>query len=224
MTTQMTLQDVLNAGKPGENPFQAKGHAGLIEGVVTLPAESALKYWLFIGHPHSLQGGTMNNKVVTTIARAAKDSGVASIRFNFRGVGASGGQYDAGEGESQDMLTLVDALREHFPEASLLFAGFSFGSYVAYKAAAMRQHAVLITIAPPVSRYAYDTAKPAPSPWYLLKAGADEVVEGAEIDAFLQQHPDIHAVHFADASHFFHGRLLELRTELSRILHEVVPA
>lgn len=218
----MTLQEAMSTGKAGEFPFRAIGGAGIVEGVVSLPSEAKPTAWLFIGHPHSLQGGTMNNKVVTTIARAAKDCGIASIRFNFRGVGASEGIYDAGEGESQDMLALVDQVCKDVPMAQLLFAGFSFGSYVAFKAASACPHSLLVTIAPPVSRYPYDKPDTVPNPWYLIKAGADEVVNIADIDAFLGQHPDIHAIDFADASHFFHGRLLELREVLHRIFAEAV--
>lgn len=219
----MTLQEAMHAGQAGEFPFETQGHAGVIEGVITLPGGALPTAWLSIGHPHPLQGGSMNNKVVTTIARAAKDCSIASIRFNFRGVGKSEGVYDAGEGESQDMLKLVDGVLEQLPNAQLLFAGFSFGSYVAYKAAIMRPHTLLLSIAPPVSRYPYDAFSPAPAPWYLIKAGADEVVDVAEIDAFLQAHPKIHAIDFVGASHFFHGRLLELREVLSQILREAVP-
>jgi alpha/beta superfamily hydrolase len=81
-----------------------------------------------IAHPHPLFGGTMENKVVQTLARAFMASGWTAVRFNFRGVGASAGSYDEGRGEVQDML---DVVRETAPEGPLALAGFSFGSYVA---------------------------------------------------------------------------------------------
>src|SRR5208282_820036 len=89
-----------------------------------------------ICHPHPLYGGTLDNKVVWALARAFGELGAATIRFNFRGVGKSAGNYDAGVGETADTLAMVAYGRARWPRASLWLAGFSFGGVVALRAAA----------------------------------------------------------------------------------------
>ncbi|TID94430.1 hypothetical protein DIZ66_18465, partial [Legionella pneumophila] len=90
----MLFTDKLNT--PGEHELMLEGLVGPLEAVLTVPEDVDTRYVAFLGHPHSLQGGTMNNKVVTTMARAFKELHIPSIRFNFRGVGQSGGHYDNG--------------------------------------------------------------------------------------------------------------------------------
>ena len=112
--------------------FRIAGPAGTIEVLRDEPAAGhALRGMAVIAHPHPLFGGTMDNKVVQTLARAFVQSGWAALRFNFRGVGASEGEHDAGRGETQDMLALV---AEQAGEGPLAIAGFSFGSFVATRA------------------------------------------------------------------------------------------
>lgn len=101
----MSFADKLNSS--GDHPLLLSGLAGQLEAVLSVPENMNPSYVGIIGHPHSLQGGTMNNKVVTTMARAFKELGIPSLRFNFRGVGQSSGSYDDGIGESEDMLALT---------------------------------------------------------------------------------------------------------------------
>ena len=110
--------------------FQLQGAAGAIEALRDLP-EGRSRGVAAIAHPHPLFGGTMDNKVVQTLARAFVQSGWTALRFNFRGVGASAGAHDEGRGETDDMLALV---RSQAPEGPLAMAGFSFGSFVASRA------------------------------------------------------------------------------------------
>ena len=110
--------------------FQLQGGAGAIEVLRDLP-EGQSRGLAAIAHPHPLFGGTMDNKVVQTLARAFVQSGWTALRFNFRGVGASAGAHDEGRGETDDMLALV---RSQAPEGPLALAGFSFGSFVASRA------------------------------------------------------------------------------------------
>ncbi len=103
------------------------GKAGNLEAVVEVPAGVAVPTaFLVVCHPHPLHGGTMDNKVVTTLARTAHEIGVPTIRFNFRGVGASAGTFDEGRGETEDALTAVAHGRQRWPEAVLWLAGFFF--------------------------------------------------------------------------------------------------
>jgi uncharacterized protein len=109
--------------------FQLAGPAGIVEALRDEPmAGVALRGVAVIAHPHPLFGGTMDNKVVQTLARAFVQAGWAALRFNFRGVGASEGAHDEGRGELDDMLAVVAA---QAPEGPLALAGFSFGSFVA---------------------------------------------------------------------------------------------
>ena len=108
--------------------LQVDGRA--VEAVMDQP-EGASRGLAVIAHPHPLFGGTMDNKVVQTLARAHVQAGWNTLRFNFRGVGMSSGQHDDGRGEAQDLLSLIDQLA---PLGTLALAGFSFGAYVAAQA------------------------------------------------------------------------------------------
>lgn len=199
----------------GEHQLVLSGACGTIEAVLAVPEQRNNCYAAIIGHPHSLQGGTMTNKVVTTIVRAFKELGIASLRFNFRGVGQSAGAYDGGIGESEDMLALVQQWQAEQPELTFFFAGFSFGSYVAYRTAARYPHQMLITIAPPVHHYDYQEFMPAPTPWVIAQGDSDEVVPAHLVADFAQhQSPALTVIPFADTGHFFHGKLLELKARL----------
>lgn len=215
----MAFADKLD--KQGEHAFVFNTDAGDLEGLLTVPPASHFASIAVLGHPHSLQGGTMNNKVVTTLARAFSTLGIPSLRFNFRGVGQSQGRYDDGVGESEDMLRLCARWAEEFPQSRYLFAGFSFGSYVAYRAAAQHAHDLLITIAPPVHHYDYRAYQPAPSPWVIFQGDSDEVVPAGEVmDFAAQASPPLQVSCFAETGHFFHGKLLELKTALIQVITE----
>ncbi|KTC87939.1 MULTISPECIES: alpha/beta hydrolase [Legionella] len=216
----MILTDKLNS--PGEHPFIFTGLAGQLEAVLTMPAAANRPYLALLGHPHSLQGGTMNNKVVTTMARAFKELGIPSLRFNFRGVGQSEGVYDAGLGESEDLLALKRLCQQEMPEAQFIFAGFSFGSYVAYRAAAQSESKLLITIAPPVHHYNYCEFT-APYPWLVIQGDNDEVVPLSLVLDFSEKFsPPLPVSRFAETGHFFHGKLIELKEHLIQSISDVV--
>ena len=107
--------------------FMLQGEAGEIEALRDEPADEP-KGVAVVAHPHPLFGGTMDNKVVQTLARAFVQCGWSVVRFNFRGVGASAGEHDAGAGEARDMLRVIEQVA---PQGRLALAGFSFGSFVA---------------------------------------------------------------------------------------------
>lgn len=213
----MNLTDKLNS--PGEHTFTFIGANGQLEAALTVPNDVNPRYIAIVGHPHSLQGGTMHNKVVTTLTRAFKDMGIASLRFNFRGVGESAGVYDDGFGESEDMLILAKQCLHDRPDAKLIFAGFSFGSYVTYRAAAQCQHALLISVAPPVHHFDYTEFSPKPALWIVLQGDVDEVVPMSLVQDFIDEHPGIQLLNFADTGHFFHGKLLPLKERLIEVMH-----
>lgn len=216
----MLLANQLNT--PGEHPFVFSGAVGQLEAVLTVPNEVSERRVALLGHPHSLQGGTMNNKVVTTLVRAFKEVGIPSLRFNFRGVGLSAGSYDHGLGESEDMLMLMQLWQQEQPNDRFIFAGFSFGSYVAYRAAALSQSELLITIAPPVHHYDYREFN-SPHPWVIVQGDEDEVVPLSYVLEFAEQFsPALPIQRFAQAGHFFHGQLLELKATLIQVIQNQV--
>lgn len=203
---------------PGEHAFTFQGQVGTLEARALVPESANRNLIALLGHPHSLHGGTMHNKVVTTLTRAFSDLGIISIRFNFRGVGASQGQYDAGSGESDDLCILMEKCHALFPNCRFILAGFSFGSYVTYCAAAKCPPALLISIAPPVNHFPFGALPPS-IPWHILQGDEDEVVPLEEVIAFAQQMvPQIPVTRFAETSHFFHGKLMDLRAALLTII------
>ena len=155
----------------------------------------------------------MHNKVVTMVARALRESGVATLRFNFRGVGQSEGAFDDGRGELDDLRAVATWARANHPGKALWLAGFSFGSWVALRGAAGLGATALISIAPPVQR-GWDFADielPA-IPWLVVQGEADEVVDAAAVFAWLASLPrQPQLVKMPDTSHFFHRKLIDLR-------------
>ncbi len=207
---------------PGEHSLVLTGKVGQLEGILTVPSTLHASTVAFLGHPHSLQGGTMNNKVVTTMVRAFKESGIPCLRFNFRGVGLSQGTFDAGIGESEDLLELVSQWQREFIQANFIFAGFSFGSYVAYRAAAQIPLSSLITIAPPVHHYDYTAFHPLPYPWFIIQGDQDEVVPATLVAEFAQQCIPTLPLTYLDTGHFFHGKLVELKSLLLQMISKLI--
>lgn len=191
--------------------FSIAGPAGAIDAQIEEPAAPIHSYAV-VCHPHPLFGGTMDNKVVTSVCRALNEVAIAAIRFNFRGVGASSGVFDQGLGETLDAIAVADWGAARWPHASMLAAGFSFGAYVAFKLAKARATKRLITIAPAVNRFDF-AALPAPNcPWLIVQGDQDEIVEAQQVTAWAAGfEPPPHLVMLQGASHFFHGRLIELR-------------
>lgn len=179
-------------------------------------------------HPLPTEGGTMHNKVVTMAARALRECGVATVRFNFRGAGASAGKFDNGRGEADDLRAVAAWVRAQRPDAQLWLAGFSFGAYVTLKVAAQLQPGMLISIAPPAGRGWDFAAIAAPEcPWLVIQGEADEVVDPAAVYAWidslkqLRQPPEL--VRMPDTSHFFHRRLMDLRGAIKHGVRPYLP-
>jgi len=171
-------------------------------------------------HPHPLHGGTLTNKVVHTLALTLARLGVCALRFNFRGVGNSAGTYDGGQGETEDLLAVIDHLRETHPERALWLGGFSFGAFVALRASRLRPVARLLTVAPPVNLFSCEA--PPAIPWLLIQGDADEIVPCDQVLAWADTlpHPPQVAC-LAGAGHFFHRRLGDLTETLQRHWAEV---
>jgi len=184
------------------------GAAGQLEGAVHLPGV-APRAIAVVAHPLPTMGGTMDNKVVTTLAKAFVELGCVSLRFNFRGVGSSSGEFDSGSGEVDDVLAAVRYAQQEFGDLPLLLSGFSFGAYVQARAA-QRLHPHphrLVLIAPAVGRFAMP---PVGHDSLLVHGELDEVVPLADV---LQWARPLHLpiVVLPEAGHFFHGRLNQLK-------------
>ncbi len=193
------------------------GEAGNIECAIDRPM-GEVRGWALVLHPHPLHGGTRDNKVVTTIGRACVEHGLVTLRPNFRGVGASDGEFDQARGETADMFALVEQFRQRFPEAAggqWALAGFSFGTSVAaqlYSELAAQSRPTpdrLILAGSAVERFRHRDVS-VPDDTLLIHGEADEVVPLAEAMEFARTH-GLPMVVMPDASHFFHGRLITLR-------------
>ncbi|HJS89480.1 MAG TPA: alpha/beta fold hydrolase [Steroidobacteraceae bacterium] len=182
------------------------------EGAAPLAEHAPVTRFGIVCHPHPLYGGTLDNKVVYTLARAFVELGVPTIRFNFRGVGASSGRFDQGFGETADVLDVIAYGRERWPSASLWLAGFSFGGAVAVRAAAQARPERLVVVAPGITRVALDGVGSPPGPWLIIQGDADDVIEPAAVLEWAHRQTVPPAVRLLPgAGHFFHGRLHELR-------------
>ncbi|MGZ8256806.1 MAG: alpha/beta hydrolase [Gallionella sp.] len=182
------------------------GRAGQLAGVLHLPDAQPLALAL-IAHPLPTMGGTMEHKIVTTLARGFVELGYAALRFNFRGVGESAGEYDQGNGETDDAIAAADFLRTRYPDLDLLCAGFSFGGYVQARAAAVIHPSRLVLIAPAVGRFAMPEVA---ANTLVIHGDEDEVVPFSAALAWAkpQQLP---IIVLAGAGHFFHGRMVQLK-------------
>lgn len=187
------------------------GQAGALEAIVEDPGTEGPSYAV-ICHPHPLQGGTMDNKVVTTVARALQALGIPALRFNFRGVGASAGSFDQGVGETADAEAVASWGARRWPGRSLVLAGFSFGGFVALRLAQQRLPRHLITIAPAIQLFDSSGVAAPHCPWLIVQGDADDVVDpAAVIDWVKTLDPKPRLVVLPGVGHFFHGRLPELR-------------
>ncbi|HEX5421040.1 MAG TPA: CocE/NonD family hydrolase [Gammaproteobacteria bacterium] len=194
-------------------PIEIEGPAGVLEALVEKPSSPAAAVAV-VCHPHPLYSGTMHNKVAHTLARSFRALGAIAVRFNFRGVGASAGEYAEGVGELDDALAVADWARNAWPSAVLYFAGFSFGSGVALRAAVRRPVRGLVTVALPVLEFAQDVELPS-SPWLAVHGDLDELVALADAERWFElSAPGTKLVVIDGATHFFHGKLEVLAREV----------
>jgi uncharacterized protein len=188
---------------------EVAGPAGRTEAAVDQP-DAAPVGVAVLCHPHPVHGGTMDNKVVQTLARAFVQLGYRAVRFNFRGVGASQGQWDEGQGEIDDAMAVVTAFRD--AALPLALGGFSFGGYVAAEIAARLAEGGspatrLVLVAPATSTFKVPAAAPNT---LVIHGDADDVVPlQATLDWARPQHLPV--VVLPGVGHFFHGQLTRLR-------------
>jgi alpha/beta superfamily hydrolase len=195
------------------------GPAGVLEAIAENPTGSPRSNYAVVCHPHPLFGGTMDNKVVTTVAKALQSAGIATLRFNFRGVGKSSGAFDGGFGETQDARAVAAYGASRWPGSRLSLAGFSFGAFVALRLALEQETSRLITVAPPVDRFDFSGLTAPACPWLIVQGDQDDVVDPARVKHWaegLDPRPGFAVI--PGAGHFFHGHLAELREALRETL------
>ena len=226
-----------------DNHIEIPGPEGKLVAKQFIPHDMPAKGIFIVSHPHPLHGGTMNNKVVTTLARLGRELGLISITFNFRGVGGSEGVYAQGLGEQDDLRAVITWAKAQTPHLPIWLGGFSFGAYVSAAVATQEAPACLISICPPVDRFDFVIASPcthitphppsAPTPareeghaispggypWYIVQTEDDEVVDAKAVIAWAKTlKPQPTLITLPTGGHFFHGQLLTLRDKLSTVL------
>ncbi|MDO5626388.1 MAG: alpha/beta hydrolase [Pseudomonadota bacterium] len=205
-------------------PLALTGPAGAIEALLDLPEPEHFPRPLgtvVIAHPHPQFGGTMTNKVVQTIARAAVQAGWRAVRFNFRGVGQSAGTYDEGRGEADDMRAVIDQTAP--ADQPLALAGFSFGAHIASQAIGTlhptRALARIVLVGTAASRFAVPPVPAELHPVTLVVHGEHD--DTVPLDAVMQwARPQVLPVTVVPSGgHFFHGQLPLLKSLVMRHMH-----
>jgi alpha/beta superfamily hydrolase len=179
-----------------------RGPAGALETDVNDPGEPRRGIAL-IAHPNPVQGGTKDNKVVTTLARAFFSLGLVAVRPNFRGVGASEGRFDEGRGETEDLLAVAAWAQARYGALPLTLAGFSFGSFVQTRAARRLAAERLVLVGPAVNRFPAETVPP---DTLVIQGELDDVVPLAAVLDWARPQ-NLPVVVVPGGEHFFHGRL-----------------
>lgn len=196
-----------------------EGPAGRLEALLEEPEASAPHTAALVCHPHPQHGGTMHNKVVYRIARGLRHSGHVVLRFNYRGVNLSDGEYAHGAGETDDARVCLAFLRERYPDLTASIAGFSFGSRIALRLAAeiprlQRVIAVGFPTVYPDRAYVSDVRIPK----FFIQSKHDAFGPQAELTAFFASLPEPKELRWIDAAdHFFAGNLDGLEAAIVEI-------
>ncbi len=188
------------------------GPDGKIETVIDDPGPTRRGLAL-IAHPHPLHGGSLENKVVTTISKILHDLGYVAVRPNFRGVGSSEGEYDHGEGEVADMLAVLAFVRARYPDLALILAGFSFGAVIQSRVNETAQAEHLLLIGPALNLFQMGSA---PANTLVIHGENDAIVPVDQVRSWTTQHGVTLAV-VRDADHFFHKKLSELKQHILQL-------
>ena len=188
---------------------------GQLEAILKEPAAPVAA--AVVCHPHPLGGGTMNNNVVYRLAKALGEAGVAVLRFNFRGVGASTGRHDGGAGEEDDALAALELLAQRHPDLPLWMAGFSFGARVGLTVGAREPRvAKLLGIGLALSMFDYSFLNACPKPKAIIQAANDEYGGRGPVEAAVAQMAEPKRLWVVDgATHLFPQHLGELEAAAS---------
>ncbi|MBQ8785948.1 MAG: alpha/beta hydrolase [Alphaproteobacteria bacterium] len=192
------------------------GHAGRLEGRYHQSSRPGAPIALIL-HPHPQYGGTMSNKVVYTLYSCFKDLGFSVLRFNFRGVGRSQGEFEDGVGELSDATVALDWLQSMNPEARQCWvAGYTFGAWIALQLL-MRRPDInnFIAISPPANEKDFSFLAPCPTSGLIVQGGQDEIVVPQTVSALArrlnaQRSVSVDYACVEDADHMYNGHLVDL--------------
>src|SRR5512142_3464046 len=201
--------------------LQIPGPSGPLEALLDTPKGHVRAAAVF-AHPLPTDGGTMHTKAVYQGSKALARIGVASLRFNFRGVGRSAGAWDEGRGERDDYRAALDYMAAHYPDVPLWAAGFSFGSWIALETGAIDDRVkVLVGIAPPVDNLGYDfpNTRVSTKPKFFVQGERDEICPLAALRRFYAALPEPkELVVIEGADHLFDGKTTEVGDTLEDLL------
>ncbi|HEX8250434.1 MAG TPA: alpha/beta fold hydrolase [Pyrinomonadaceae bacterium] len=205
---------------PQGNLFIPAPH-GRLEAILKEP-DGAAKGVALVAHPHPMGGGTMHNKVVYRAAAGLLEAGLATLRFNFRGVGLSTGTHDEGRGEKDDIRTMLDYLTENYPQQEITFAGFSFGSRFGTETVLTDARVPrLISIGTPVDKYDYSFLRACEKPILFVHGDADEFGSVESLKKLYDQlECEKELVIFENCGHFFDKHLNELKETVKNWVSE----
>lgn len=205
----------------GFEKMMIQGMVGPLEVCVFVPVQLTEQTpLLLIAHPHPLHGGSFYNKVVQTIAKAGAELMQLVVCFNFRGVGASAGEFDHGHGERYDLKAVYEFAMSQWGARKVFLAGFSFGAWMASLMVETIQPNRLLLVAPPVSLYPMERLDLSTVSVTVIQGARDEVVASEQVILWAtQQGSDL--LWRASASHYFHGQLLWLKQSVLMTLRDV---
>ena len=176
-------------------------------------------------HPHPLGGGTLHNKVVFRAARGLEAANVATLRFNFRGVGASGGKHDEGDGEVSDVNAAIAWVKKKHPGKKLFVGGFSFGAWVASRAACeLPEVDAVFLIGTPVNKYDFSYLRSCEKPMLFIHGTQDEHGDVNKLDKLVQSIRNAESVTITGADHFFTKQLEGLEETIRGWAEELLEA
>lgn len=176
-------------------------------------------------HPLPTGGGTLHNKVVFRAARGLENANVATLRFNFRGVGISGGKFDNGEGEQDDVTAAIEWVKRKHPDKKLFVGGFSFGSWVATRVACERTDVdAMFLIGTPINKYDFSYLRDCERPMLFIHGTQDEHGDATKLDKLVQQIRNAESVTVTGADHFFTKQLEAVEETMRSWAEEIIDA
>jgi alpha/beta superfamily hydrolase len=203
--------------RPAQERVLIDGAAGAIETVLDIPGDP--RGIALVAHPHPLHGGTLDNKVAQSLARAFAELGYVALRPNFRGVGASEGVHDEGRGETDDMLAVLAYAQDRFGNLPVALGGFSFGAFVQTRVAKRCTVQRMVLVGTAVGRFAAETVPPHT---VVIHGEVDETVPLADVFDWARPQ-ELPVIVIPGADHFFHRRLHLIRNIVTSMFAAPVP-
>jgi len=209
------MSDYLNATLACDGKhFFIEGPAGQLESMASCVSGSQKPSIVIICHPHPQHGGSMQNKVVHTLDKSFQKLGASTLRFNFRSVGESEGEYADAIGEVDDLAAIIAWVERLKPGHEIYLAGFSFGAYIVMQSLQAFNPSQVVIVAPPVDMFDFSQVSSPNCPCLLIQGESDEIVDSEQVQRWAQSLEGINSVLVPDCGHFFHGKLNILQSVL----------